>query len=140
MSGRLLRCELVRFAYTPHGVFGRLVLPDFECFTVERPWEGNAPRVSCIPEGIYALEPSRFHRGGYDCYEVVGVPGRSMIKVHRGNTMHDLLGCIAPGQGLGYVRGCWAVTRSKVAFESFMAAMAGQSGQLIVKPYLPEYP
>lgn len=124
---------LTRFAYSHMGVFGKLFVPGkeedfeaFECFTVERPWLGNKPFESCIPIGEYSIVLGRFNRGGYPAYEVTDVPGRSLIKIHRGNTMNDLLGCIAPGLALGCINGVWAVTNSREAFSSFMEAMDGK--------------
>lgn len=121
---------LERFAYTPLGTFGRLFAPEFFVWTVERPWANNAPRESCIPEGEYALAPRRFNRGGYNTWEVTGVPNRSLILVHKANTMNDLLGCIGVGRRLGALADRddsipldWAVLDSAGAFEEFMRAM-----------------
>ncbi len=114
---------LERFAYTPMGTFGKLALPEFDCYTVERPWHDNAPRKSCIPVGTYPLERGRYHRGNYDAYEVLNVPNRSLIKIHIANTMADVLGCIGPGLKLGWVNDTWAVTFSRPAFERFMLAL-----------------
>jgi hypothetical protein len=117
---------LERFAYSPHGTFGRLRVGNFACYTVERPWKDNRVRESCIPEGEYALQLGRYHRGGYPAYEVLGVPGRTLIKIHIGNTIDDVVGCIAPGQRLGYLRNKWAVISSRATFAQFMAAMDGR--------------
>lgn len=119
------RVLLERFAYTPHGVFGRIKFPEFECFTVERPWRDNKPRESCIPEGVYTILLGMYNRGGYPAYEVQEVPGRSLIKIHVGNTIDDVIGCIAPGKSLGYLERKWAVTSSGKAFKEFMKAMDG---------------
>jgi hypothetical protein len=116
---------LERFAYSPFGGFGRLIIPEFVCFTVERPWMDNKPRESCIPEGHYRLRLGEYHRGGYPAYEVMDVPDRSLIKIHIGNTIDDVVGCIAPGKSLGYIERKWAVTSSTKAFEEFMQAMGG---------------
>lgn len=98
---------LTRFAYSPYGTFGKLLLPEFECYTVERPWLDNKP-------------------------------GRSLIKIHIGNTMEDVVGCIAVGNALGYIEGKWAVTSRKKAFGQFMQAMQGQqSSELRIEQYHP---
>lgn len=115
---------LERFAYSPHGVFGKLIFPEFECFTVERPWLDNKPRDSCIPEGRYKLKLGMYNRGGYPAYEVMDVPNRSLIKIHIGNTIDDIVGCIATGKALGYLERKWGVTSSKKAFKEFMEAMS----------------
>jgi hypothetical protein len=117
--------QLERFAYTPFGTFGRLYIPEYQCFTVERPWLNNEPKESCIPVGVYKMLLSFYNRGGYPAYELLDIPGRSLIKIHVGNTMDDLLGCIAPGKALGFIERKWAVTSSKKAFKEFMMAMDG---------------
>lgn len=124
---------LTRFAFTPWGVFGQLTLPEFECYTVERPWRNNRPRVSCIPEGEYPLRLGQYHRGGYPAYEVLDVPNRSLIKIHAGNTANDVIGCIALGSAPGWLNRTWAVSRSRDALAAFMSAMDGaERGQLTV--------
>jgi hypothetical protein len=119
------RIILRRFAYTPMGTFGHLIMlgNEFECYTVERPWKDNQPEISCIPEGNYELVLGRFNKGGYPAYEFVEVPGREYIKIHIANTMDDVLGCIGLGSSLGFVQGKWAVTLSSRAHTQFMRAM-----------------
>lgn len=124
--------RLERFAYSPYGAFGLLTLPDFECYTIERPWMANMPRISCIPEGEYLMRLGTYYKGGYPAYEVLGVEGRTLIKIHRGNIMDDVLGCIAPGFGLGYIKDKWAVTDSGAAFDAFMATMDGRREAILV--------
>lgn len=136
--GGVLTVELERFAYSPMGTFGRLRCPEFQCFTVERPWADNRPSESCIPEGAYGLVLGTYNAGGYPAYEVTGVSGRSLIKIHRGNTMHDVRGCVAPGVALGWVHGAWAVTSSARAFSAFMRAMGGaERARIVVSGYEP---
>jgi len=113
------------------GTFGVLRLPEFECVSVERPWLNNQPNVSCIPEGEYDLVPSRYNRGGYDTYEIRGVPDRSLIKIHVGNTALDVLGCVALGSSLGYTESPigtgarWGVLHSRNSVREFMEQMHG---------------
>lgn len=120
--------HLERFAYTPMGVFGRLRVhgKTGRWYTVERPWEDNRPFVSCIPEGEYEVELGTFAKGGgYADYELIDVPDRSAIELHVGNTMRDVVGCIAVGRILGWIDELWAVSDSKKAFGEFMGAMDG---------------
>lgn len=129
---------LERIAYTPLGTFGRIIMDEFECFTVERPWLDNKPRQSCIPEGTYDLLLGRYNRGGYPAYEVMNVPNRSLIKIHIGNTIDDIVGCIAPGKALGFLERKWAVTSSKKAFQEFMTVMDGaEHGRIRIFQYKP---
>jgi hypothetical protein len=125
--------RLMRFAYTPNGTFGRLVVGGKEFYTVERPWKDNQSNVSCIPEGRYTLRMrdsgvvTRSTGGAYSRgWEVTNVKGRSFIMIHPGNTVDDLQGCIAPGKQLGVVNGKWAVASSRPAFDELMSILAGQ--------------
>lgn len=114
---------LERFAYTPHGTFGRLKTRGFECFTVERPWVNNEPSDSCIPEGWYKIKLGWYNKGNYAAYEVENCYNRSHIKIHIGNTMKNVTGCIALGSELGYVDSKWAVLSSKNTYHKFMSIM-----------------
>lgn len=67
-------------------------------YTVERPYEGNLPLISSIPNGRY----SAFVRGiGENRWriELKDVPGqRTNIQLHVGNFVPDSLGCILVGR------------------------------------------
>ena len=124
---------LERFAYSPMGTFGVLTVGVFSCYTVERPWLNNKASESCIPEGAYGIELGMYNRGGYPAYEIMNVPDRSLIKMHRGNNMNDVVGCVAFGTKLWYYENLWAVSDSGGAMNKFMAAMDGEDGQIIIK-------
>ena len=66
------------------------------CFTIELPWKNNAFEVSCIPLGEYQVIPHNSLEHPHT-WEVTGVPNRTAILIHTGNTMADVLGCIAVG-------------------------------------------
>jgi len=126
--------RLERWADSPYGTFGTLVLPDgWTCFTVERPWLDNQSRISCIPAGLYKIKLGTYTKGGYPAYDILDVPGRSQIKIHKANLASELEGCIAPGTGLGVFKGEWSVMNSGTAFEHLMAAMAGHSGEIDIE-------
>ena len=135
---------LERFAYTPWGVFGRLVYGDFRAFTVERPWADNKARESCIPDGEYELQwfnspkfgPTWAIVGGTVSLHPDGKAKRSLVLFHAGNTMDDLLGCIAMGSTLGTVNGKWAVLNSGNTVNAFKAATKGKSLKLVITPAL----
>ena len=122
---------ITRFAPTKDGVFGRLG----RWTTVEEEWQDNRPRVSCIPSGTYRCVRATFHRGGYPCFEVTDVPGRTFIKFHRANTEEGLLGGIGRGMRLGVLRVRdedsgkmaykLAALSSRKAFGAWMASMDG---------------
>lgn len=79
----------------------------WELFTLERPWQENAPRISCVPDGVYSLEPHNGTRWK-DTWALVGqtvshFPGegkpRSACVFHPANLPSELMGCIAVGIG-----------------------------------------
>lgn len=136
---------LERFAYSPFGTFGRLKGYGMECFTVERPWDGNKSDVSCIPEGIYTCKRVDSPKFGPGMFEVQRVPHRSHVLIHWGNTMHDVEGCIALGAKLGELGGLWAVLGSRVgagaAYPIFAKALDGvEEFTLDIRGYRPAYP
>ena len=139
-----LRAELQRQAYTEFGTLGRwrvIHVPTgpgheelaFTCLSAENPDRGNAPGLSCIPEGEYRLVRATYHRGGYECFEIRAadggpIPGRTLVKVHRGNTDLDVEGCVVLGIGPIAHRGHWGVGPSggeAGGFTGFMEAMWG---------------
>jgi hypothetical protein len=123
---------LTGFAYSPHGAFGSMLVDGVMLYTVEDAWNDNKVGVSCIPEGVYTCRPRPFYRGGYDAIEITNVPGRSHILFHIGNTSSDLRGCIAPGMGLGFLNGLWAVVSSRKAFSLLMEHFGGEEFKLVI--------
>lgn len=67
------------------------------CLTLELPWKENQRNVSCIPDGQYTVSRYTSPRHGA-CLKLFGVPGRSDILIHSGNTIKDTEGCILIGQ------------------------------------------
>lgn len=133
------RATVQRFAYTPHGTFGRVLLPSGrEVVTIEDPPNGNRTGASCIPEGIYDCVPSRFNKGGYPAFMVTDVPGRSLIKGHVANTTHDVRGCIGFALALSFMRGRWAVSSSRQGFARFMAEYGGRDFELEITSFRPD--
>lgn len=140
---------LERFAYAPDGTFGRLKLPNGKTFfTVERPWLGNKPRESCIPDGIYTLEKrrspvvERTSGGNYvEGWEITHVPGRTYIMIHPGNWPRNFEGCIGVGLNYQVIEGYNGVTQSRSAFAQVMGALDGRnSWHLEIRPFLMKYP
>lgn len=127
---------LIRDTRNSSGTFGMLALGGHTWQTAEEDWRNNQRGKSCIPAGIYALKRGMFAKHG-DCFEVTGVPGRSAILIHPGNTEEDTEGCILLGTERGFLNvrdedapempmaRKMAVLHSKIAFAQFMAAMSG---------------
>ena len=87
--------ELVR-GYTKDLTFGRMLFGTHVITTLEPPWKGNLPYISCIPAGWYEwkkhLSPKFKH-----CVLLQGVKDRSNILIHKGNSVSETKGCILVG-------------------------------------------
>lgn len=128
----MLTLQLGRNIYSPQmGSFGWLKLPfvNWECVTIEEIWKNNQVRISCIPTGTYKLQRAVHHIStpdpddDYDCWQLVDVPGRTVINVHILNTILGTMGCIGVGERHGVVKNHWAVTNSRKIFAVFMHQM-----------------
>lgn len=123
--------RLVRFARTKDGVLGRL---GRWCILEEEDFS-NQRNISCIPPGTYLCKRRRYHRGGYETFEVTNVPNRTAILIHIGNTEEATEGCLLIGQTFGRLQvkdedtgkaeTKIAVLSSGVAFRAFMQSMVG---------------
>lgn len=101
------RLRLVRVAETADATFGVLIAPDLNspnpiagepfAVTLEPPWKDNAPNVSCIPAGLYAIKGINSPKYGYT-FEVADVPGRTHILFHKGNAAAHTKGCVLVGE------------------------------------------
>lgn len=128
---------LKRVLFTDDGVPGVLVLRNRPiCLTLEEEWKNNEKGISCIPEGSYLCQ--KFTRpSGMETYQVMNVPGRTLVLFHPGTTELDTEGCIITGMEYGelqakdddsdVVEKQLAVLRSKEAFERFMQAVDGHA-------------
>jgi hypothetical protein len=85
--------------------------------------ERRGPQLVKIPQGTYHCERTRYHRGGYDTFEIAGVPGHSRLLFHAGNVEADSEGCVLLGQRFGFSRGSPGVLQSRMAFAEFMSVM-----------------
>lgn len=86
------------------------------CVSLELPWKGNKVDVSCIPEGMYKCGVSHSPNLGYITPELLNVHGRTHIRVHVGNFVEDILGCVAVGSEFAEVNGKKYVSESRIAF------------------------
>lgn len=141
---------LDRFAYLDDCTRGVLHVGNHTFQTIERPWvrnpagEGGMPFESCIPDGTYSLQnhtrPSgkkafilrNSALGVYSFDSELTTPGlgRYLILIHVGNTVDDVVGCIAPGL-TGVDRG---VRDSRKAMLKLHELLNGGEHRLEIRP------
>lgn len=136
---------LQREPSSDQGTYGVLRFGEQQVYTIELPWRGNLPKVSCIPPGSYRCEIAISPHFGR-VYEIKDVPGRSHVLIHSANLAGDsslgwtteLQGCIAVGERRGRMLNAAgqsqrAVLVSRPALRRFMLGMAGEPFTLEVK-------
>jgi Family of unknown function (DUF5675) len=87
---------------------------DIICYTLERPWNGNAPLISSIPAGTYSAHVRYDHADAWRI-ELDDVPDRPNVQIHVGNFVANSVGCILVGSGLNASDPC-TVTGSNAAY------------------------
>ena len=133
--------RLVRLENSSQGTFGVLYAKEKTFKTGELPWEGNAPKVSCIPAGVYKCEWSWSPSFKRKLYQVFPVKGRSGIRIHAANLMGkraagykaQLQGCVALGDKLGWLGGQKAILLSAPAVRRFEALMEYKPFRLVIE-------
>lgn len=139
--------------YTPFGTFGELSFRDITLKTIERPWRDNKPLISCVPEGVYELDPhisSKPFIGNTWALvnHSLGVyhfdnpeAKRTAILLHIANRTTQLEGCIGVGKSFGasvdatgaYL---WGVWNSTDAMAELRKAFSGQAVLLDIRSAL----
>lgn len=106
----------------------------FKSEAIERGWQDNKKRVSCIPEGEYPVVLEHSNRFRKELWEIYEVPNRSECKFHAANYARQLNGCIA----LGIKRkdidndGYYDVTSSRIAMAKFHEALKGDKKAILI--------
>jgi hypothetical protein len=126
-----MTAKLMRVEQGSEGSFGVLVLDGQAfCVTLELPWRANQNGISCIPTGQYSCQRSpsplieKITGGKWkETFEITGVPGRSRILFHSGNTIADSRGCVLLASSFGKLKGERAVLNSGATFDLFMTVM-----------------
>ncbi|TXH12582.1 MAG: hypothetical protein E6R03_12600 [Hyphomicrobiaceae bacterium] len=93
-------------------------------FTLEEPWRDNKHDISCIPLGKYPIRRHWSSKLGL-CIAVDDVPGRDLIRMHKGNTLANTTGCILVGKTISDYRGAGYLSYSRIALNAILAAFSG---------------
>lgn len=123
-----MRLRLIRDSFTDAATMGELFIEqEHVCFTLELPNRDGLPN-SCIPQGIFKVElaPSPKFLQSHDPFveqyasampHINGIPHRSLIMIHFGNTVADTDGCVL----IGLDRSGETVLESRAAFKDLYA-------------------
>ena len=94
---------IIRDTFTEVSTIGNLYLDgEWLCDTLENPYLDNQRSISCIPAGQYKVRLRTARESDTKDYLhllIQGVPDRSLILFHSGNTAKDTRGCILVGIG-----------------------------------------
>ncbi len=115
---------------------GELVYGDFNCKTLELPWLQNQTDISCIPAGIYECQKITSPSLGV-CIEIIGVPSRTYVRIHRGNFTRSILGCILVGGKLIDFDGdgITDITKSKDTLTALMGELPDKFMLEVASPF-----
>ena len=124
---------IVNRIYQDDCVIGVMNYKGVRMFTLELPSKGNLPNISCIPEGKYICNKIVSPSLG-ECINVGNVPGRTYIRIHKGNYTSQIQGCILVGDSLKDINGDGIVdvANSKVAFDLLMEAVPSRFELVII--------
>lgn len=115
-----VKLTLRRLTFSPDSpTLGVLMRGDTPvCVTLEDPWKDNRTGESCIPPGVYDCVP---HNGAkyQNVWRLEGVPGRTAILIHAGNTQADTRGCILVGQSFSGQ----SITSSRATLDRLRSAL-----------------
>lgn len=116
--------RLKRDSFETAGIFGKLTSMDESCVvatTLEHAFTyGDGIKAAMAP-GVYTCKRRLSPHFGYELFQIMNVPNRTFIEIHRGNYNRDSEGCVL----LGSARVGDMVARSKEAFDAFMRLQAG---------------
>jgi hypothetical protein len=131
-----VKITVQRTSYGSRSTLGKMYVDgQLECYTLE-PAKDNPvhPGHPCIAPGVFKVILTHSPHLGYITPELLDVPGRSEIRIHKANKPEDIKGCTAVGTGQ---RTDW-VDDSHDAFDKIMVLFnhAHQQGEEITAEYL----
>lgn len=72
--------------------------PLFSSLSLERGWQDNKPRISCLPLGEYKVKLEYSDKFKRLLWEIKGTEPRTECKFHAANYWYQLNGCISLGR------------------------------------------
>jgi hypothetical protein len=114
---------------------GTLVINDFRCFTLERPWKNNLSNISCVPKGIYQCKYTFSYKFLKYTYELQKTSPRSGIRIHSGNFFFDIAGCILLGDSYSDINhdGKVDILNSRITIAKFENKMQRLPFMLVIR-------
>ena len=110
-----MNLTLERRFYTAQSTEGQMLVDgQFLCYTLELPFSDGQPG-GAIPEGTFSVMVTESPKFGRPMPLIVGIPDRSEIRIHWGNTAEDTEGCVI----LGRTQSPNFVGESRLAFDAF---------------------
>lgn len=104
-------------------ITGTLKIGDFECKTLELPWDDNLPNKSCIPVKKTPYLCKRVSSPKFDdTFQVANVEGRKHILFHAGNFPANTTGCVLLGMQVNENNN---LVRSRDAVKAFLGELQG---------------
>ena len=139
-SPEILHINLQRTSHNPDGTPGLMRVNQWLFSTLEMPWIGNQPKISCIPAGNYIAKI-----GGAptfpNSYLLKDVPDREGIVIHAGNFAgdksrgydSDTKGCILIGRAATLLNSKKVQQRAVILSRSTLKAFHEKTaGKIIV--------
>ena len=118
---RLVEIEVMRKYVGPACNSGYIAIHGLVvAYTLERPTVDNQPLFSAVPAGTYSAH-LRYDHNDHWRFELEGVPGRSNVQIHVGNTIDNTIGCVLIGTALG-AHFC-SLSQSRAAYAAFKKAV-----------------
>lgn len=124
-----MKIDVYRIIETDRSITGRLTVDGQQfCFALEpsrfKPVHAGHP---CIAAGVFRVKLTLSPKFGYVTPELVDVPGRTAIRMHRGNKPEDSLGCTLVGESHGPAPD-W-ISQSAHAFDRLMEQCTAAEGR-----------
>ena len=93
--------------------------------TCERAWLDNQHDVSCIPTGSYTCKRGHFSTIFPNNFQVMDVPNRTGILIHRGNVQEHSKGCMLVAEQFEIINNESGVAASDKGFTELMFRTSG---------------